>query len=152
MSAIIRTDGLTKQFGRVVGLDGLTLEVESGEVLGFLGPNGAGKTTTIRLLLDLLRPTRGSATIGGFDCHRQSLQARRLIGYLPGELAVYPELSGNAYLGYLANLDDTLLDRAVLDRLLTRFDVSAPDLQRKLREQAGHRAGLDGAEGSRHLR
>ena len=64
MSAMIRTDGLTKDYGRVVGLDDLTLDVESGEVLGVLGPNGAGKTT-IRLLLDLLGPTRGSATIGG---------------------------------------------------------------------------------------
>ncbi len=134
MSAMIRTDGLTKDYGRVVGLDDLTLEVESGEVLGFLGPNGAGKTTTIRLLLDLLRPTRGSATIGGFDCHRQSLQARRLVGYLPGELAVYPELTGRAYLDYLARLGGQRVERTVLDRLLARFDVSALDLRRKLRD------------------
>jgi len=134
MSAMIRTDGLTKDYGRGVGLDDLTLEVESGEVLGFLGPNGAGKTTTIRLLLDLLRPTRGSATIGGFDCHRRSLQARRLVGYLPGELAVYPELTGSAYLDYLARLGGQRVERTVLDRLLARFDVSALDLRRKLRD------------------
>jgi ABC-2 type transport system ATP-binding protein len=134
MPAMIRTEGLTKDYGRVVGLDELTLEVEPGEVLGFLGPNGAGKTTTIRLLLDLLRPTRGRATIGGFDCHRQSLQARRLVGYLPGELAVYPELTGTAYLEYLARLDGKALDRARLGRLLARFDVSDLDLRRKLRE------------------
>ncbi len=134
MAAMIRIIGLTKDFGRVVGLDDLTLEVEAGEVLGFLGPNGAGKTTTIRLLLDLLRPTRGRATIGGFDCHRESLQARRLIGYLPGELAVYPEMTGRAYLAYLASLAFQPPDRGVLERLLARFDVSRLDLQRKLRD------------------
>ncbi len=134
MPAMIRTEGLTKDYGRIVGLDDLTLEVQAGEVLGFLGPNGAGKTTTIRLLLDLLRPTRGRATIGGFDCHRQSLEARRLVGYLPGELAVYPELTGMAYLDYLARLEAKPTDRARLGRLLLRFDVSELDLRRKLRE------------------
>ena len=73
MAPIIKTDGLTKDYGRVRGLDSLSLEVQEGEVLGFLGPNGSGKTTTIRLLLDLIRPTRGSASIGGFDCQKQSL-------------------------------------------------------------------------------
>ncbi len=134
MPAMIRTEGLTKDYGRIVGLDDLTLEVQAGEVLGFLGPNGAGKTTTIRLLVDLLRPTRGRATIGGFDCHRQSLQARRLVGYLPGELAVYPELTGSACLDYLARLGGQKVDRAVLDRLLGRFDVSALDLRRRMRD------------------
>ncbi len=104
MPPILRTDGLTKDYGHVLALDHLSLEVEAGEAVGFLGPNGAGKTTTIRLLLDLIRPTSGNATIGGFDCRRQSLEARRLVGYLPGEMPVYPEMSGRAYLAYLGRL------------------------------------------------
>jgi ABC-2 type transport system ATP-binding protein len=131
---MISIDGLTKHYGKVVGLDDLTLEVRAGEALGFLGPNGAGKTTTIRLLLDLIRPTRGRARIGGFDCHRQSLQARRLVGYLPGEMPIYPELTGEAYLDYLARLDDRRADPAVLDRLLGRFDLGRADLKRRMRD------------------
>ena len=104
MPPLLRTDGLTKRYGHVLALDHLCLDVEEGEVVGFLGPNGAGKTTTIRLLLDLIRPTAGTASIGGFDCHRQSLDARRLVGYLPGEMPVYPEMTGRAYLAYLGRL------------------------------------------------
>ena len=76
----IRADKLTKYFGDVIGVEELSFEVARGEVYGFLGANGAGKTTTIRLLLDLLRPTRGHVTVEGLDCQRQSLEARRRIG------------------------------------------------------------------------
>ena len=134
MAPIIRTDGLTKDYGRVRGLDSLTLEVQEGEVVGFLGPNGSGKTTTIRLLLDLIRPTRGSASVGGFDCQRQSLQARRLIGYLPGEMPVYPELSGEAYLWYLGRLGAEPPDPDTVLRLLNRFEIGASDRKRRLRD------------------
>ena len=89
----IRTDGLTKYYGAVIGIEDLSFEVARGEVYGFLGANGAGKTTTIRLLLDLLRPSRGRAAVLGVDCHRDSLAARRLIGYLPGDLPIYPDLT-----------------------------------------------------------
>jgi ABC-2 type transport system ATP-binding protein len=134
MVPIIKTDGLTKDYGRVRGLDTLTLEVQEGEVLGFLGPNGSGKTTTIRLLLDLIRPTRGSASIGGFDCQKQSLGARRLIGYLPGEMPVYPELTGEAYLSYLGRLGADPPDPGTVRRLLGRFNLNPSDLTRRLRE------------------
>jgi ABC-2 type transport system ATP-binding protein len=96
MPDAIRTEALTKYYGRVVGLEGLTLEVPEGMVFGFLGPNGAGKTTTIRLILDLVRPSAGAAWIGGFDCRRQGLEARRLVGYLPGELPAFSRSSGSA--------------------------------------------------------
>jgi len=134
MAPIIRTDGLTKDYGRVRGIDNLSLEVQDGEVLGFLGPNGSGKTTTIRLLLDLIRPTRGSASIGGFDCQKQSLGARRLVGYLPGEMPVYPELSGEAYLSYLGRLGADPPDSATVGRLLSRFEIDASGLKRRMRE------------------
>jgi ABC-2 type transport system ATP-binding protein len=125
---------LTKYFGRVVGVEHLSLEVQPGEIFGFLGANGAGKTTTIRMLLDLLRPTSGSASILGLDCHRDSLQARRQIGYLPGEMPYYPELSGAGYLSFLASLAPARPSPARIRELLTRFDVSDLDLTRPMRE------------------
>jgi ABC-2 type transport system ATP-binding protein len=132
----IRVDGLTKYFGAVIGVEDLTFRVERGETYGFLGANGAGKTTTMRLLLDLLRPTKGSAAILGVDCHRRSLVARRLIGYLPGELPVYPDLTAAGYLDYLGRLDGRAVARTHLDALLARFDVSGVDLRRRLRDQS----------------
>jgi beta-exotoxin I transport system ATP-binding protein len=132
----IRTEALTKYYGAVVGVEDLSLEVERGEVYGFLGANGAGKTTTIRLLLDLLRPSRGRATVLGLDCRRQSLEARRRIGYLPGELPVYPDLTAAGYLDYLARLDGRAVARDYLDELLKRLDVSDVDVRRPLRDQS----------------
>ena len=82
----IALDGLTKHYGAVVGLDDLSLRVDPGEVFGFLGANGAGKTTTIRMLVDLLRPSSGRASVHGFDFQRKSIEARRHIGYLTGEI------------------------------------------------------------------
>jgi ABC-2 type transport system ATP-binding protein len=134
MPPILRTDGLTKTYGRVLALDHLCLEVDEGEVVGFLGPNGAGKTTTIRLLLDLIRPTAGTARIGGFDCHRQSLDARKLVGYLPGEMPVYPEMTGRAYLDYLGRLGGAASSPARLDGLVRRFDVGPAQLERPIRD------------------
>ena len=96
--------GLTKDYGRGHGLFGLDLAVRHGEILGFLGPNGAGKSTTMRLLLDLIKPTSGSATLLGLDSRADSLEIRRRVGYLPGELALHPRLSGTAMLDYLAEL------------------------------------------------
>ena len=132
----IQAEGLTKYFGTVIGIEELSFDVSPGEVYGFLGANGAGKTTTIRLLLDLLRPSRGHARVLGLDCRRDSLEARRRIGYLPGELPVYPDLSSAGYLDYLAQLDGRPVSRSYLDELLKRFDVSDVDLTRRLRDQS----------------
>jgi ABC-2 type transport system ATP-binding protein len=132
----IRAEGLTKYYGAVIGIEDMSFDVAQGEVYGFLGANGAGKTTTMRLLLDLLRPSRGRAAILGVDCHRDSLAARRLIGYLPGELPIYPDLSARDYLGYLASLDGRATDADDLRRLFARFDVSDVDRRRRLRVQS----------------
>jgi ABC-2 type transport system ATP-binding protein len=136
MPAAISTTGLTKYFGPVVGVEDLSLDVGQGDIYGFLGANGAGKTTTIRLLLDLLRPTSGSARVLGADCHRASLETRRQIGYLPGELPMYPELTAEDYLAFLSRVDGRPVAPAYLRSLLRRFDVSAVDLQRRLREHS----------------
>jgi ABC-2 type transport system ATP-binding protein len=133
-SDAIRIEGLTKYYGRVVGLEHLTLAVPQGVVFGFLGPNGAGKTTTIRLLLDLLKPSAGAAWIGGFDCHQRSVDARRLVGYLPGELPIYPDLTGHGFLRFLAAVGRRPVAAARLEWLLGRFDVSETDLRRRMRD------------------
>jgi ABC-2 type transport system ATP-binding protein len=127
---VIETSGLTKVYGEVVALEDLNLFVQRGEVYGLLGPNGSGKTTTIRLLLGLLRPTSGSARVAGFDCWRQSLDVRRLVSYLPGELRMYGSLTG---LGILRLLSD-LRDGVGLDRAIAIADqVMKLDLNRKVR-------------------
>ena len=100
----------------------------AGEVFGFLGPNGAGKTTTIRTVMDEIRPTAGSATILGMDCHAESVEIRRHIGYLPSDLALYPNLTGRDTLTYFANLRGGV-DWALVDALAERLGA---DLSRKV--------------------
>ena len=123
----IATSGLSKDFGSGRGLFGLDLEVRDGEVFGFLGPNGAGKSTTMRLLLDLIRPTSGSAQMLGLDTVNDSLEIRRRVGFLPGDFALYPKLTGRAMLNYLAELRGGV-DPHVRDSLVERFgaDIDRP--------------------------
>jgi ABC-2 type transport system ATP-binding protein len=104
MTIAIHTEGLTKFYRKERGIVDLDLDVLEGEVFGYLGPNGAGKTTTIRLLLDLLRPTRGTSRVLGRHPYFDGVGVRSEIGYLPGELALYQNLSGLQTLTYLANL------------------------------------------------
>lgn len=115
----IETSGLSKRYGSVLALEDLSLRVEGGEVFGFLGPNGAGKTTTIRLLLGLLRPTRGSAMILGHPVRRGSAEWRRELGYLPGGVRFWPGFTGLLTLDFLAGLTGKSAVRrsALLDRL-----------------------------------
>jgi ABC-2 type transport system ATP-binding protein len=102
--AVIRAEHVTKRYGSARGVVDLSFDVLSGEVFGFLGPNGAGKTTTIRLLLDLIRPTSGRIEVFGRDARRCSLEIRRRIGYLPGDLRLYERLTAREHLRYLAGL------------------------------------------------
>jgi ABC-2 type transport system ATP-binding protein len=125
---------LTKRFGPQVAVSELNLRVMRGDIFGFLGLNGAGKTTTIRMLLDLLRPDGGDAFILGHHCRRDGLAARSLIGYLPGELGFYGDMSGRQLLNLLAGLSSRKVDPGYLDELLQRLDLAESDLHRKLRE------------------
>jgi len=127
---MIVTEGLTKRYRKVNALADLSLTIRQGEVFGLLGPNGSGKTTTIRLLLGLLRPTSGQATVAGHDCWSDSLQVRRLVSYLPGELRMPGSLSGFSLLRYLSDLrGGETLDRAVA----LAEQVMKLDLRRKVR-------------------
>jgi ABC-type multidrug transport system ATPase subunit len=130
MPAIIEVEGLTKRYGSKRGITNVSFQVEEGEVFGFLGPNGAGKTTTIRLLMALLYPDSGAARIAGMDCWQRSVEIKRLIGYLPGELALDPSLTGGQILEYFGHLRGGV-DQTYLKHLIARFDV---DPSRKFRQ------------------
>jgi ABC-2 type transport system ATP-binding protein len=137
--AAIRTSRLSKDYGSGRGLFELDLEVRPGEIFGFLGPNGAGKSTTMRLLLDLIRPTSGTAAVLGLDTRTESLEVRRRVGFLPGELALYPKLTGQQMLDYLAEIRGGV-DRGTASALAERFDA---DLRRPIRElSTGNRQKL----------
>ncbi|MFN3699217.1 MAG: ABC transporter ATP-binding protein, partial [Dictyoglomus sp.] len=127
-NAIIKTENLTKYYGKHRGVINLNFEVHEGEIFGYLGPNGAGKTTTIRLLLDLIKPTKGKAEIFGKDV-RKSIEIRRKIGYLPGELSLYEDLTGKEFLIYMGNLRGNI-DIKFVEELSQRFDC---DLSRPIK-------------------
>lgn len=133
-SAAISIRGLTKRYGALTAVNRLDLEVPRGEVFGFLGLNGAGKTTTIRILLDLLRPTSGNAAIFGRDCQSASLKARSAVGYLPGEMGIYSDLTGQELLLFLERIGGNPVSREYRNSLTERFELSDRDLSRKLRE------------------
>lgn len=128
MTAAIVTSRLSTYYGKTPGIIDLDLEVHSGEVFGFLGPNGAGKTTTIRTLMDLIRPTSGSATILGFDSHADAVAVKRRIGYLPGDLSMWKAMTGRQLLTYLANLR-SIDATAAIATYGERLDI---DLDRKV--------------------
>ena len=101
---IIETKNLTKKYGNFIAVDNLNLKIKQGEIFGFLGHNGAGKTTTINMFTTLLSPTSGTATIGGFDIINNSIDVRKIIGYLPENVQLYETLTAYENLEYFANL------------------------------------------------
>ena len=125
---LLRTEKLTKDYGRFRALDAIDLDVAPGEVVGLLGPNGSGKTTALRLVLGFLQPTSGRASVAGHDCWADSVPARRHVAYLPGELRLYENMTGRQIVHFLGRLRE---HRPVgeLDVLARRFDI---DLDRPL--------------------
>jgi ABC-2 type transport system ATP-binding protein len=119
---LLKTDNLTKDYGRRRALDRLDLTVSPGEVFGLLGPNGSGKSTALRLLLGFLRPTAGRASIAGHDCWRDSVAARRHVAYLPGELRLYENMTGRRLIAFLDRLHGQTRFEA-LGPLARRFDI-----------------------------
>jgi ABC-2 type transport system ATP-binding protein len=101
---LLVAENLTKDYGSFRALAGLNLSVAAGEVVGLLGPNGSGKSTALRLMLGFLQPTSGSARIGGFDCWSASVEARKRVAYLPGELRLYDTMTGRRLVTFLSQL------------------------------------------------
>jgi ABC-2 type transport system ATP-binding protein len=122
MAPVIACDGLVKVFGTTRALDGLDLRVEDGEIHGFLGPNGAGKTVTMRILLGLLRPTAGRATVFGADPWADAVALHRRLAYVPGDTNLWPNLTGGEIIDLLGDLRGGI-DRARRAELIERFDL-----------------------------
>jgi beta-exotoxin I transport system ATP-binding protein len=140
VSAAIETVGLTKTYGETRAVVDLGLRVEQGEVFGFLGPNGAGKTTTIRMLLALQRPTAGRSTVLGLDSQRDGVEAHRRIGYLPGELELYPRMTGRRHIDWFARargLRDLSAARELTERFAVVLDRPAKELSKGNRQKIG---------------
>lgn len=121
---IIQTDKLTKFYGKNRGIEDLSLEIAEGEIFGFLGPNGAGKSTTIKLLLNFIKPSSGSAKIFGLDPTTDIVDINHNIGYLPGEVHMYEQLSAQNHLNFQAKLHNNVsweYVRELQDRLQANF-------------------------------
>jgi ABC-2 type transport system ATP-binding protein len=134
----IEMEGLTKFYGAHKGIEELTLAAEPGEVLGFLGPNGSGKTTTIRVLLGFLRPTAGRAAVLGLDIARQSLEIRRRVGYLPGDVSLYGERTGAELLDFalrVRGLKESSLAETVAEALDAPMHRPVKKLSRGMRQK-----------------
>jgi ABC-2 type transport system ATP-binding protein len=137
---VIVTDGLTRSYGGRRGIESVDLAVPEGALFGFLGPNGAGKTTAIRVLLGLLRPTSGRARIRGLDCWRESRTIKLEVGYLPGDLRLYPWLTGEASLrmvGGIRGRDLLPAGRALAARFDLELDVKVRNMSRGTRQKLG---------------
>ena len=138
MNAVVVTEALSKYYGESRGVVDLDLSVRSGEVFGFIGPNGAGKTTTIRLLLDFIRPTSGAAHVFGLDVNRHSIEIRRRIGYVPGDLQLFDRLTAAEHFTWLGRLRDRhdqdraleLSERLSLDPTRPIADLSTGNRQK----------------------
>jgi len=115
MTTVISTRGLQKRFGRTIALDGLDLTVDAGEIHGFLGPNGAGKSTTIRILLGLARASGGEATLFGSDPWTDAAELHRRIGYVPGDVSLWPNLTGGEAIDLLSRLRGGTSDRGAYE-------------------------------------
>ena len=138
--SIITTQALSRRYGRRLGIESANLEIGAGEIFGFLGPNGAGKTTTIRLLLGFLRPTYGCASIIGLDCWQESPRIKREVGYLPGDLRLYPWLTAHRALkiiGLVRGVDLYAAGADLAERFQLELDLPVRKMSRGTRQKLG---------------
>lgn len=141
MPYALETTALTKRYGRQTALDGVDLAVESGSVFGVIGPNGAGKTTIMRLLLDIIRPTAGSARVLGEDSRAGGWKLRQRIGFLPGELHLQGRNSGRAFLRHFARISGPVAPGSI-ETLAARLDLDLSRPMRKLSKGNKQKLGL----------
>jgi ABC-2 type transport system ATP-binding protein len=140
---LIEANQLSKTYGNLTALAGISFEAKAGEILGFLGPNGAGKTTTMRILTGYMPPTSGSARVAGYDVVEDSLEVRRRVGYLPETVPLYPEMSGREYLSFMgslrrvADLDNRVGEVLTQVGLEQRGDSLIGNLSKGLRQRVG---------------
>lgn len=149
MPAILEADSLVKKYGDVAAVDGVSFEVDAGEVFGLLGPNGAGKTTTISMLTGVLEPTSGTARIGGHDILKEPLEVKRINGLVPQDLALYPTLSARANLQFFGRIygmrgkelkervDDVLRVVALSERADEPIEKYSGGMKRRINIAAG---------------
>jgi ABC-2 type transport system ATP-binding protein len=138
--SVIHTEHLSKRYGRRTGIEAVDLDVSEGKIFGFLGPNGAGKTTTIRLLLGFLPPTRGRGEVFGRDCWRDSARIKQDVGYLPGDLRLYPWMTATTALkicGRIRGIDMFHDGRELADRFRLESDVRVRHMSRGMRQKLG---------------
>jgi ABC-2 type transport system ATP-binding protein len=141
MTSVIETVGLTKLYGSVAAVSDLDMRIEPGQVFGFLGPNGAGKSTTIRMLLALQRPTKGRATLLGLDAGADSVEIHRRTGYLPGDLELFPRLTGRQHIAWFARAR-AVEGHSLADQLVDRFQVVVDRPVRELSKGNRQKIGL----------
>ena len=140
---MIRTSGLTKDYGARRAIENLTFEANQGEVVGFLGPNGAGKTTTMRILAGYMPPSFGTAQVAGFDVVEESIEVRRRVGYLPETVPLYPDMTVFDYLKFMADLRhlpnaDEMVDNALeLVQMEQRAEGYIANLSKGMRQRVG---------------
>ncbi len=150
MAAMIEVEGLTKRFGAIQAVNGISLEVHKGEVLGFLGPNGAGKSTTMKMITGFLEPDAGSARVCGFDIQDNPIQAKRRFGYMPEGAPSYNEMTPISFLGFIAAIRghsgaeaDTRVQKAAARTQLERVLYQPIDtLSRGYKRRVGLAAAL----------
>lgn len=138
----IELSGLVKDYGRTRALAGIDLTVERGRIFGFLGPNGAGKTTAIRILLDLIRPTAGVAQVLGLDSQRDTIEVRRRVGYVPGDLRMYDGLRAEQFLDFIDSFRPEKRDLTYRRTLLDRLGLDAAKRIRALSKGNRQKLGL----------
>ena len=141
MNHVIDVQGLTKDYGQGRGIFDLTFQVERGEVFGFLGPNGAGKTTTIRHLMGFISPHAGRAAILGMDCFTQAAAIQAHVGYLPGELSLMDDLTGDGFLRFMAQMRG-MTDLSAAGELKELFRLDGRQSLRKMSKGTRQKVGL----------
>lgn len=140
-SAVIELRDLTKDYGNGRGAFGVSFAVKRGEVFGFLGPNGAGKTVTMRNLMGFIRPDGGTASINGLECFSQRARIQELLGYLPGEIACMDDMTGTAFLEFMARMKG-LRNRSRMRELVEYFELDAARKIRKMSKGTKQKVGL----------